>query len=232
MSWFFHISGTRGTSQQAQIQALSNRSMLCSLVSHIPNCEQIPQQKTEQHAARNDELLKPRIYKSISNQSRGPQRGPLNMQDQRLKEHIHRSLSAQISNTAQTACFVIHSKENTLAQKWAASIEMTCFFSPEIRIETPSFLTPPEPTSHPALPYVFAKAFSQRHWLSIQSIEPQCLLFIGCLEGLTGYTDKTLIKTSSVTSCDLKADRSVEAIRHLLKEPLSLGCVWGWWGWR
>lgn len=67
------------------------------------------------------------------------------------------------------------------------------------------FSTPPEPTTHPGQPYVFAKACSRCHWLSIQSIEPQCLLFIGCLEDLTGYTDKTLIKTSSVTSCDLKA---------------------------
>lgn len=126
--------------------------------------------------------------------------------------------------------FVIPGKENTPAQKWAASIEMARDTDGEALV----FSTPPEPTAHPGLPYVFAKALSQSHWLSIQSIEPQCLLFIGCLEGLTGYTDKTLIKTSSVTSCDLKAAWVLEPSVTSWRSP----CLWGvggclcvWWGW-
>lgn len=120
--------------------------------------------------------------------------------------------------------FVIPGKENTPAQKWAASIEMACFFQPrDTDGEAFVFSTPPEPTAHPGLPYVFAKALSQCHWLSIQSIEPQCLLFIGCLESLTGYTDKTLIKTSSVTSCDLKAAWVLEPSVTSWRSP----CLWG-----
>lgn len=33
-----------------------------------------------------------------------PSKGPIDMQGPGLKEHLHRSLSAQISNTTQTAC--------------------------------------------------------------------------------------------------------------------------------
>lgn len=85
------------------------------------------------------------------------------------------------------------------------------------------FSTHLEPTAHRGLPYVFAKALSQSHWLSIQSIEPQCLLFICCLESLTGYTDKTLIKTSSVTSCDIKAAWVLEPSVTSWRSP----CLWG-----
>lgn len=120
--------------------------------------------------------------------------------------------------------FVIAGEENTLAQKWEASIEVACFFFFFQPGDTDGevFSTPPQPAAHPRLPYVFAKALSQCHWLSIQSIEPQCLLFISCLEGLTGYTDKTLIKTSSVTSCDLKAARVLEPSVTSWRSP----CLW------
>lgn len=157
-----------------------------------------------------------------------PSEGAIDMQRLGLEEHLLCTNLLYCTNSL----FVIPGKENTAAQKWAASIEML-FQATDTDGEV--FSAPPEPTTHPELPYVFAKALSQCHWLSIQSIEPQCLLFISCLEGLTGYTDKTLIKTSSVTSCDLKAAPSVGAIRHVLKELLSLGCVlvcvyWGKWG--
>lgn len=138
-------------------------------------------------------------------------------------------LCTNLQYCTANSLFVIADKENIPAQKWAASIEVACFFfffflfqPGDTDGEALVFSTPHEPTAHPRLPYVFAKARSQCHWLSIQSIEPQCLLFISCLEGLTGYTDKTLIKTSSVTSCDLKAARVLEPSVTSWRSP----CLW------
>lgn len=37
------------------------------------------------------------------------------------------------------------------------------FLRPEIQMEEPSVSAPPEPTAHPGLPHVFAKALSQSH---------------------------------------------------------------------
>lgn len=152
-----------------------------------------------------------------------PSEGPIDMQDPELKEHLHRSLSAQTSNTAQTACLSSPGRKHpgTKVRGINRGGLLFLFFQPG-DTDGEVFSTPPQPAAHPGLPYVFAKALSQCHWLSIQSIEPQCLLFISCLEGLTGYTDKTLIKTSSVTSCDLKAARVLEPSVTSRRSP----CLW------
>lgn len=163
----------------------------------------------------------PHIYFTISPLC--PSKGPIDMQDLVLKKHLHRNLSAQISNTAQTACLSSPARKTPGTKVSSINRDGLLFQPRDTDGEALVFSTPPEPTAHPGLPYVFAKALSQCHWLSIQSIEPQCLLFIGCLEGLTGYTDKTLIKTSSVTSCDLKAAWVLEPSVTSWRSP----CLWG-----
>lgn len=55
--------------------------------------------------------------------------------------------------------FVIAGEENTLAQKWEASIEVACFFFFFQPGDTDGevFSTPPQPAAHPRLPYVFCQ---------------------------------------------------------------------------
>lgn len=169
--------------------------------------------------------------------SPSPSQGSIDMQTRKVGGGLAPSREPLCTNSL----FVIPSEGSTPAQKWAASIEMTCpFFPPrDTDGEVLVFSTHLEPAAHRGLPYVFAKALSQSHWLSIQSIEPQCLLFICCLESLTGYTDKTLIKTSSVTSCDIKAAWVLEPSVTSWRSPCLWGCVclsvrvclcmrWGW----
>lgn len=92
------------------------------------------------------ECKNPHFYFKISPLC--PSKGPIDMQDRGLKEHLHRSLSAQISNTAQTACLSSPAKHP--GTKVSSINRDGLLFQPrDTDGEALVFSTPPEPAAHP-----------------------------------------------------------------------------------